>query len=123
MHYSFGFWHIYLQISKVFSEILLLSTANEYTVIDSFRFAEEICQQDLNFHVASLDLIPYLKIFPQTKLSIFVLKLSTTCAIILLTCNNLHDNPPNISGMILVICLTELRKNHFLHLATNIINK
>ena len=123
MHYSFGFWHIYLQISKVFSEILTPSTANEYTIIDSFHFAEEICQQDPNFHAAILDLIPYLKKFPQTKLSIFGLKLSTTCAIIRLTCNNLHNNPPNIPGMILVMRLTKLRKNHFLHLATNIINK
>ena len=31
------------------------STANEFTAIDSFHFAEEISQQDSNLHMASLD--------------------------------------------------------------------
>ena len=29
-------------------------TTNEYTAIDSFHFAEKICQQDSNLHMASL---------------------------------------------------------------------
>ena len=28
---------------------------NEYTVTDSFNFAEEICKQDANLYMASLD--------------------------------------------------------------------
>ena len=31
------------------------STENEYTITDSFHFAEEICKQDLNLYMASLD--------------------------------------------------------------------
>ena len=30
-------------------------TKNEYTVTDSFHFAAEICKQDLNLYMASLD--------------------------------------------------------------------
>ena len=36
-------------------KFLTPSTTNEYTVIDSFQFAEGICQQDFNLHMASLD--------------------------------------------------------------------
>ena len=31
------------------------STQNEYTVTDSFHFAEEICKQDPNLYMAALD--------------------------------------------------------------------
>ena len=31
-------------------------SANEYTVIDKFYFAEEICQQDSNLHMSSRDI-------------------------------------------------------------------
>ena len=36
-------------------KFLTLSRTNEYTVIDSFHFGEEICQQDSNLHMANLD--------------------------------------------------------------------
>ena len=36
-------------------KFLKFSTANEFTVIDSFHFAEEISRQDSNLHMASLD--------------------------------------------------------------------
>ena len=34
---------------------LTTSTANKYTVNDSFHISEEICQQDSNLHMASLE--------------------------------------------------------------------
>ena len=36
-------------------QLLIPSTASEYTVIDSFHLAEEICQQDPNLQMANLD--------------------------------------------------------------------
>ena len=41
--------------AKFLLKFLSPSTANEYTVNDSFHFAEEICLQDSNKHVTSLD--------------------------------------------------------------------
>ena len=41
--------------AKFLLKFLSPSTANEYTVNDSFHFAEEICQQDSNKHMTSLD--------------------------------------------------------------------
>ena len=42
------------KLAKILLKFLTPSTANEFTVIDSFQFAEEICQ-DFNLHMASLD--------------------------------------------------------------------
>ena len=41
-------------LAKFLLKFLTPSTANEFTVIDSFHFAEEISQQDSNLHMASL---------------------------------------------------------------------
>ena len=43
------------KLAKFLLKFLTPSTANEHQVIDSFHFAEEICQQDSNLHMASLD--------------------------------------------------------------------
>ena len=43
------------RLAKFLLKFLTASAANEFTVIDSFHFAEEICQQDSNLHMASLD--------------------------------------------------------------------
>ena len=43
------------KLAKFLLKFLSPSTANEFTVIDSFHFAEEISQQDSNLHMASLD--------------------------------------------------------------------
>ena len=40
------------KLAKFLLTFLTPSTANEFTVIDSFHFAEEICQQDSNLHMA-----------------------------------------------------------------------
>ena len=42
-------------LAKFLLKFLTPATTNEYTAIDSFHFAEEICQQDSKLHVASLD--------------------------------------------------------------------
>ena len=43
------------KLAKFLLTFLTPSTANKFTVIDSFHFAEEICQQDSNLHMAILD--------------------------------------------------------------------
>ena len=42
-------------LAKFLIKFLTPSTTDEYTVIDSFHFAEEISQQDSNLHMATLD--------------------------------------------------------------------
>ena len=42
-------------LAKFLLNFLTPSTANEFTVIDSFHIAQEICQQDSTLHIASLD--------------------------------------------------------------------
>ena len=45
--------------SKIFTTTFLASlTENEYTVTDSFHFAEEICKQSTNSYMVSLDVDP-----------------------------------------------------------------
>ena len=43
------------QLVKHLLPFLTPLTQNEYTVTDSFHFAEEICKQDPNLYMASLD--------------------------------------------------------------------
>ena len=43
------------KLAKFLLKFLTHSTANEYTVIDSFHFAEEICQQNSNLQMACID--------------------------------------------------------------------
>ena len=43
------------KLAKFSLKFLTLLTANEFTVIDSFHLAEEICQHDSNLHMATLD--------------------------------------------------------------------
>ena len=88
-------------VAKLLLKFLKPSTANEYTVIDSFHFAEEIFQQDANLHMAGLEVdssftnIPHIGLYID-GLSIFVLTTYTIVARIPLT------SP----SMIFVICLT-----------------
>ena len=54
------------KLAQLFLELLQPSTTNKYIVIDSFHFAEEICQQDSNLHMANLDINPlFTKYFPR----------------------------------------------------------
>ena len=43
-------------LAKFLLKDLTPSATNEHTIIDSFHFAEEICQQDSNLRMTSLDL-------------------------------------------------------------------
>ena len=51
------------KLAKFLLKFLTPSTANEFTVIDSFQFAEEICQ-DFNLHMASRDVDSLFTNFP-----------------------------------------------------------
>ena len=42
------------KLAKFLLKFLTPLTTNEYTATDSFHFAEEICQQDYNLHIAIL---------------------------------------------------------------------
>ena len=42
------------KLAKFLLPFLTLLTQNEYTVTDSFHFAEEICKQDPTLHMANL---------------------------------------------------------------------
>ena len=69
------------------AKFLTPSMANEFTVTDSFHFAEKICQQDSNLHMASLDLDSlFTKITLQKAIDICVDNLDDD-----------NENPPNIS--------------------------
>ena len=98
--------------AKFLLKFLSPSTANEYTVNDSFHFAEEICQQDSNKHMTSLDVDSLFSNHIMKPL-VFVLITSTMTTRISLTSQT----------MIFVICLTETPNNFSLNLTTNIINK
>ena len=43
------------KLEKLSLPFLVPLIQNEYTVTDSFNFAEEICKQDANLYMASLD--------------------------------------------------------------------
>ena len=43
------------KLAKYLLPFLTPLTQNEYTITDSFHFAEEICKQDPNLYMASLD--------------------------------------------------------------------
>ena len=74
------------KLAKFFLKFLTPSRANEFTVIDSFHFAEEICQQDSNLHMASLDIhLLFANIPLEETISISVENL----------CND-NENPLNI---------------------------
>ena len=68
------------------AKFLTPSMANEFTVTDSFHFAEKICQQDSNLHMASLDLDSLFTNIPlEEAIDICVDNL-----------DNDNENPPNI---------------------------
>ena len=73
-------------LAKFLLKFLTPSTANEFTVIDSFHFAEEISQQDSNLHTASLDVDSLFTNIPfEETIDICVDNLYSD-----------NENPPNI---------------------------
>ena len=83
---SFSYWYTYLQISKFLLKFLSSSTANKFIVIDSFHFDEEICQQDSNLHMDSLDI----------DLLFTTIPLEETINICVDNLYSDNENPPNI---------------------------
>ena len=74
------------KLAKFLLKFLTPSAANEFTVTDSFHFAEEICQQDSNLHMASLDVDSLFTNIP----------LEETIDICVDNLYNDNENPPNI---------------------------
>ena len=74
------------KLAKFLLKFLTPSAANEYTVIDSFHFAEEIFQQDSNLHMASPDADSLFTNIP----------LEETIDICVDNLYNDNENPPNI---------------------------
>ena len=75
-------------------QFLTPSTTNEYTVIDSFHFPEEICEQDPNLYVASLNVD-----------SLFInIPLDGTIVFVLTTCTMATRIPLTSPSMTFVIC-------------------
>ena len=74
------------KLANFFLKFLTLLTANEFTVIDSIHFAEEICQQNSNLHMASLGVD-----------SLFTnILLDETIDICVYNLYNDNEDPPNI---------------------------
>ena len=74
------------KLAKFLLKFLTPSAANKFTVIDSFHFAEEICQQDSNLHMASLDVDSLFTNIP----------LEETIDICVDNLYSDNENPPNI---------------------------
>ena len=55
-------------LAKFFVSILKEFTINEYTVKDSFSFADEIAEQDGSLYMVSFDVESLSQIFPWTRL-------------------------------------------------------
>ena len=72
---------------KFLLKFLAPSTANEYTLVDSFHFAEEISQQDPNLHIAGLDVDSLFTNIP----------LDETIDICIDNLYNCNENRPNIA--------------------------
>ena len=73
-------------LTQFLLKFLTPSTANEFTVIDSFHFAEEISQQDSNLHMTSLDVDALFTNIP----------LEETIDICVDNLYSDNENPPNI---------------------------
>ena len=100
------------KLAKLLLKFLTPSKANEFTVIDSFHFAEEICQQDSNIRMASLDVDSLFTNIP----------LEETIDICVDNLYNDNENPPNIPKHNFRNLLNIATKET-LCLTTNIINK
>ena len=86
------------KLAKFLLKFFTPSTANEFTVIDSFHFAEEICQQDSNLHMASLDIDSLFTTIPlEETINICVENMYTVTTRI----------PLLFKSIIFVICLTQ----------------
>ena len=100
------------KLAKFLLKLLTPSTANEFTIIDSFHFTEEIWQQDSNLHMVSLDVDSLFTNIP----------LEETSDICVDNLYNDNENLPNIPKHSFRNLLNIATKET-LCLTTNIINK
>ena len=80
------------KLAEFLLKFLTPSTANEFTVIDSLHFPEEICQQDFNLHISTY--------------SLGVDSSFTNIHFVLTTCTMTMRIPLTSQSIIFVICLT-----------------
>ena len=102
-------YHLY---ALFFCLLIHLPTQQQYTVIDSFHFAEEIFQQDANLLMAGLEVDSSFTNIPHIE----------TINICIDNLYNSSKNPPNIPKHDFRNLLKQ-STNHFLCLKTNIITK
>ena len=100
------------KLAKFFPPFLTRLTENEYNVTDLFHFAEEICKQDSNLYMASLDVDSLFNNIPLDEPLIFVLIVCITIMRILPKSKSFFRN-----------LLKKPSKNSFLCLTMYSINK
>ena len=101
------------KLAKFLLPFLTPLTQNEYTVSDSFHFAQEICKQDPNLDIASLDVDSLFTNIP----------LDETIDICIDSLYKDDENTLRSERMFFVIYLQWPPKNRFLYLITNSTNK
>ena len=102
------------KLAKYLLPFLTALTQNEYTITDSFHFAEEICKQDPNLYMASLDVDSLFTNIP----------LDETIDISIDSLYKDDENSPKIPKDVFRNLLTVATKeSFFLCLKTNSINK
>ena len=101
------------KLAKFLVPFLTPLTQNEYTVTDSFHFAEEICEQNPNLYMASLDVDSLFTNIP----------LDESIDVCIDSLYKDDENTPKIPKDVFCIYLTWPPKNRFLCLTTNSTNK
>ena len=91
------------KLAKYLLPFLTPLTQNEYTVTDSFHFADEICKQDPNLYMAGLDVDSLFTNIP----------LDETIDIALIVCIKMMRIALRSLRMFFVIYLLRPSKNHF----------
>ena len=101
------------KLAKFLVPFLTPLTQNEYTVTDSFHFAEEICEQNPNLYMASLDVDSLFTNIP----------LDESIDVCIDSLYKDDENTPKIPKDVFCIYLPWPPKNRFLCLTTNSTNK
>ena len=91
------------KLAKFLQPFWMPLTQNEYTVTDSFHFAEEICKQDPNLYMASLDVDSLFTNIP----------LDETIDICIDSLYKADENTPKISKDVFCNLLTVATKKSF----------
>ena len=103
------------KLAKYLLPFLTPLTQNEYTVTDSFHFAEEIWKQDTNLYMSSLHVDSLFTFIPLDEKEPLIFALIVCIKMMRIALRSVR--------MFFVICLPWPPKNRFLCLTTNSINK